>query len=386
MGEARAPRRGATANSRAPSTSTVQSVSQVTVAVRGPWSSSDSSPTATPGPMRGDLPAVARHGGLAFDEHEHLAADVALACRARGLPSPSPRRTPGHALELLARRARRTSRSSRGGRGTLSRPPCEGSSPLAQQRPHRPGAGTYTARTVHGERNSRVTTASLPFARRGRRPRALAHRERPLVSGLAAAGVPRLAAGRGRRAAARGRRRARGLDPGARRRGRPARPGRCARPALAGPSSGGARARRRRRAPLRRGVGPAAPGRGAPHRRPARAVRRRRQPRRARPGRLARGLAGPQRPRRARAPAAPPPRPAGARHPHRPRPWLPARGGRRRPSPTVEARRRRRQAVPPRRGRSVPRWTPVPAERRSPRPRGSVARAATPRPTAARST
>ena len=66
-------------NSRGPSTSTVSGVSAVTVAVRGPLSSSDISPKYAAGSERGDLAAVALDLHLALDEHEALAADLALA-------------------------------------------------------------------------------------------------------------------------------------------------------------------------------------------------------------------------------------------------------------------------------------------------------------------
>ena len=60
------------------STSNVQSVSQVAVAVRGPWSSSDSSPTMLPGPRRGDLLAVALHRDRAVEDDERLATHLPL--------------------------------------------------------------------------------------------------------------------------------------------------------------------------------------------------------------------------------------------------------------------------------------------------------------------
>ena len=60
-GRGRAPRRARRRTRGRRATSTRQSVSVVIDAVRGPLSSSDSSPIALPGPARGDLATVALH-------------------------------------------------------------------------------------------------------------------------------------------------------------------------------------------------------------------------------------------------------------------------------------------------------------------------------------
>ena len=54
-------------------------MSAVTVAVRGPRSSSDSSPKAAPGPSVATLRPLRFAVAVAVDEDEHLAADLALS-------------------------------------------------------------------------------------------------------------------------------------------------------------------------------------------------------------------------------------------------------------------------------------------------------------------
>ena len=70
-------------------TNTVQSVSHTTVAVRGPWSSSDSSPTIAPGPSVATLRPLRCTDTDPVEHHERLAAGLALVDEQRCPPSSS---------------------------------------------------------------------------------------------------------------------------------------------------------------------------------------------------------------------------------------------------------------------------------------------------------
>ena len=63
---------------RCPINNNTQSVSQITVAVRGPWSRSENSPTIAPAPEGRDLLAVAFDDDGSFEHHECLGARLAL--------------------------------------------------------------------------------------------------------------------------------------------------------------------------------------------------------------------------------------------------------------------------------------------------------------------
>ena len=115
-GRSSARRRARRRKWRCEMTNSEQSVSHTAVAVRGPWSSSDSSPTMAPGPERGDLAAVALDADVAVEDDERLPPGLALvdqqaAGRHRDLVARS-----GDALELLARARRRTAARCAGDR------------------------------------------------------------------------------------------------------------------------------------------------------------------------------------------------------------------------------------------------------------------------------
>ena len=90
------------ANSRWPSTTSSMSVSATTVALRGAFSSSASSPNESPGPSVAILRALAGHPRRAVEDHEELVAGFTLGHE--GLPRGDPYvlRPPGHQLEVLA--------------------------------------------------------------------------------------------------------------------------------------------------------------------------------------------------------------------------------------------------------------------------------------------
>ena len=74
----------------------------MTVALRGAFSSSASSPNAAPGPMRRDLAALAGDPGGAVEDHEELVAGLALGDEGLAGRDPHVLRPPGDQLEVLA--------------------------------------------------------------------------------------------------------------------------------------------------------------------------------------------------------------------------------------------------------------------------------------------
>ncbi len=88
-------------NRRWSMTSSVQSVAQIAVAVRGPWSSRESSPTTEPGPSVATLRPLRLTSISPSSDHEGLATGLALIDdqRARGHADLVARL--GHFLEFL---------------------------------------------------------------------------------------------------------------------------------------------------------------------------------------------------------------------------------------------------------------------------------------------
>ena len=86
-------------------TNSAQSVSHTTVAVRGPWSSSDSSPTIAPGPSVATLRPLRFTVDRAVEHDERLAPGLALVDEQAARGHRDLVAGAGDALELLARAA-----------------------------------------------------------------------------------------------------------------------------------------------------------------------------------------------------------------------------------------------------------------------------------------
>ena len=136
------------ANSRWPSTTSSMSVSATTVALRGAFSSSASSPNASPGPRVATLRPVAGHPGLPVEDHEELVAGLALGderpCPARTCTSSARRATSWRSLREQAaksgtcwRWSMKASRRAMGRESNDSRRSCRGIGPARTGRPVR---------------------------------------------------------------------------------------------------------------------------------------------------------------------------------------------------------------------------------------------------------